>query len=287
MVPHRLLIAAAMVSLGFLWASARAQEPTPARPLYNTFSDEEEMAVGRNAAAQTEKQLAILNDTLLESYIDHVGQKVSRASRRSQLEYHFRLVDTPSVNAFSLPGGYIYVNRGLLEFVESESELVGVLGHEVGHIVAYHGMNDLARRMLVDRVLQEAKKAGLMQDQQVQDMLERYGGPALLFVDRKFSRDEELEADLLGLYNAQRAGWDPEGIIAFLARLRKFTGNPDLLHVLLMNHPLPADRIERLRGELKQMASSSEATKDSLLFLGAKTRLKFLPPPPQPQRKQE
>ena len=148
-------------------------------------------------------------------------------------------MNTDSVNAFSLPGGYIYVHRGILDFVLNESELAGVLAHEVGHVVAYHSMNDLARRALVDRVIYAGKKAGLLNDQQVTDMMARYGGPILLFVDRKFNREEESEADMFGFYNAIRAGYDPQGLISTLGRLSKFTGNPTLVESLLMNHPTP------------------------------------------------
>lgn len=268
------------------WLPLRAEEPKVVKPVYNTFSDEEEMTMGRTAALQTEKQLAILSDALLENYVDYVGQKVARASRRPQLQYHFKLLDKASVNAFSLPGGYVYVNRGLLEFTENESEVAGVLAHEIAHVVAYHSMNDVARRWMVDRVLYEAKKAGVLQDQQAQDILERYGGPVLLFVDRKFSREEENEADLLGLYNMARAGWNPEGLIAFLGRLQKFTGSPDLLRVLLMKHPLPNERVATLRNELKQNPPPESLSDSSLMFRAAKARLKYLPPPPEPKQKQ-
>lgn len=265
----------------------RADEPAPSKALYNTFTDEEEMAMGRKAAEETEKQMPILDAPLLGTYVDSVGQKVGQASRRPELQYFFKIVNTDSVNAFSLPGGYVYVNRGILDFVQSESELAGVLAHEVGHVVAYHSMNDVARRALVDRVIYEGKKAGLLDDQQVTDMLERYGGPILLFVDRKFNREEESEADMFGLYNTIRAGYDPQGLIAALGRFSKFTGNPTLVEGLLMNHPLPGERVQALREELKQNPPPTGLEKDSMAFRAAKLRLKSLPPPPpRPPKKQ-
>jgi len=265
---------------------ARADEPQVIKPIYNTFSDEEEVAMGRNAAEEVEKKYPVLQETILEAYLNHVGQKVARASRRPELAYHFKIVDTPAVNAFSLPGGYVYVNRGLLEFVGSESELVGVLAHEVGHVVAYHSMNDVSRRWLVDRLVYEGKKAGLLDDQQVQDVLQRYGGAVLLFVDRKFSREEENEADLLALHNAQRAGWDPNGLIAFLRRLNQFADNPGLTELLLRRHPLPGARVEMLRAELKLSPPSPKMTKDSVAFKAMKARLRLLPLPPEPKPQQ-
>jgi predicted Zn-dependent protease len=271
--------------LAFSGLPLHAEEPSPSKALYNTFTDEEEMAMGRKAAEETEKQMPILDAPLLTAYVDGVGQKIAQASRRPTLKYSFKIVNTASVNAFSLPGGYVYVNRGLLDFVQSESELAGILAHEVGHVVAYHSMNDVARRALVDRVIYEGKKAGLLDDQQVTDMLQRYGGPILLFVDRKFNREEESEADMLGLYNSIRAGYDPQGLISALARLSRFTGNPTLVEGLLMNHPLPGERVQALREELKQNPPPAGLEKDSMAFRAAKLRLKSLPPPPPRQPK--
>jgi predicted Zn-dependent protease len=266
----------------FVGLSACADEPTASKALYNTFTDEEEMAMGRKAAEETEKHLVMLDATLPNTYLNGLGQKVAQTSRRPALQYSFKIVNTDSVNAFSLPGGFVYVNRGLLDFVQSESELAGVVAHEVGHIVAYHSMNDVARRALLDRVIYESQKAGLLNDQQVTDMLQRYGGPILLFVDRKFSREEESEADMLGMYNAIRAGYDPQGLVSALARLSKFTGNPSLVEELLMNHPLPAERVTALRLELQQHPPPAGLEKDSLAFRTAKLHLKTLPPPPPP-----
>ncbi len=262
----------------------RADEPTPSRAFYNTFTDEEEIAMGRKAAEETDKQLPILNEPLLTVYLNTLGQKVARASRRPQIQYSFKIVNTDVVNAFSLPGGFIYVNRGLLDFTLTESELAGVLAHEIGHVVAYHSMNDVARRWLVDQGMYQLQKAGILTDQQMVDSLQRLGGPMLLFVDRKFNREEESEADMLGMYNAIRAGYDPQGLVAFLARLSQFTGNPSLVEGLLMNHPLPGIRVKALRTELQQHPAPRGLTKDSLAFKAAKLQVKALPPAPPPKK---
>lgn len=261
---------------------ARAEEPQPSKPLYNTFSDEEEMSMGREAAQDVEKKYKLLDDAVLEPYLQDVGRRVAEASRRPNLDYHFKVVDSSAVNAFSLPGGYVYVDRGLLDFVGTESELVGVLAHEVGHVVAYHSMNDVARRWLVDRLVYEGQKAGLLSDQQIHDMLQQYGGAALLFVNRKFNREEENEADLLGLYNTERAGWDPEGLVTFLNRLTEFGADRDIVKLLLRRHPLPEERVEILRNELKQHPPPSGLKRNSSAFRRVKERLKLLPPSPPP-----
>jgi len=263
----------------------RAEEPTPTRAIYNTFTDEEEIAMGRQAAEQTDKQMPILNSPLLTAYLNTLGQKLAKASRRPQIEYSFRIVNTDSVNSFSLPAGYVYINRGLLDFVANESELAGVMAHEIGHVAAYHSMNDVARRYWIDQGMYQLKKAGMLDNQEMVDMLQKYGGPILLFADRKFSREEESQADLLGMYNAIRAGYDPHGLVSALARLSKFTGNPTLVEGLLMNHPLPGERAAALRAELQQNPPPKGLETDSVAFRAAKAYLKSLPPPP-PSKKQ-
>jgi predicted Zn-dependent protease len=117
------------------------------------------------------------------------------------------------------------------------------------------------------------------------DMLQHYGGPILLFADRKFSREEESDADLFGMYNVIRAGYDPQGLVSALGRLSKFTGNPTLVEGLLMNHPLPGERVTALRAELLQNPPPKGLEKDSMAFRAAKLQLKALPPPP-PMKKQ-
>jgi predicted Zn-dependent protease len=268
-------------------AAFALEEPQASKALYNSFSDEEEMAMGRNAAQDVEKSQPILRDAALTEYVNRIGQKVASTSQRKGLQYHFKIVDSPSVNAFSLPGGYVYVNRALLEFVETESELAAVLGHEVGHVVAYHSMNDVARRWLVDRVMYEGQKAGLLNDQQIHDMIKEYGGTALLFVDRKFSREEENEADLLGLYNTSRAGWDPSGLVTFLRRLIRVGADRTLYELLLRRHPLPEERVETLATELKLAPPAAGLRKTSGAFRMMKDRLSTLPPPPPPPPKSE
>lgn len=266
----------------FVSPAAMAEEPHASRAFYNTFSDSEEMTMGRSAAVDVEKDRPILSDAELTGYLNRIGAKVAAASQRPQLDYHFKVVDSPSINAFSLPGGYVYVNRGLLDVVESEAELAGVLGHEVGHVVAFHSMNDVARQSLANRAISEVKKAGLTQDQKIQGMIDEYGGTFLLFVNKKFSREEENEADLLGLYNTVRAGWDPNGLIAFLNRLINLGADKDLRAILLRNHPLPEERVEDLKAELKLSPPAKGLTKTSTAFRAMKDRLRTLPPPPPP-----
>jgi predicted Zn-dependent protease len=275
-----------VLMVAFAASSALAEEPHASRAFYNSFTDEEETAMGRSAAEDVAKTRPLLADAELTDYLNQLGQAVAATSQRPQLEFHFQVVNTSSINAFSLPGGYVYVNRGLLEVVESEAELAGVLGHEIGHVVAFHSMNDVARQAWADRAISEVKKAGLTQDQQIQNMLEKYGGTALLFVNKKFSREEENEADMLGLYNTARAGWDPNGLIAFLNRLVNLGADKNLYAMLLRNHPLPEERVADLKAELKLSPPAKGLKKNSSDFRTMKDHLRSLPPPPAPSKQE-
>jgi predicted Zn-dependent protease len=259
-----------------------AAEPKVTRPFYNTFSDNDEVRIGRSAAPEIEKKRPILHDLLLDTYLNGIGQKLARASQHPGFEFHFQIVNSPEIDALAISGGYIYVNRGLLDFVEREDELAGALGHEIGHVVAYHGTNDISRRALVAKAIEQGKKIGALDDKQTQDLLNRYGGPVSIFVGRKFTRDEESEADLLAIYNCVRAGWNPDGLVNILTRFGRDSGSPTLLEAMMQTHPLPQDRVDAVRTEIRSLTVEPSAlTHDSWAFKAAKVRIRFLPPPPK------
>jgi predicted Zn-dependent protease len=268
-----------LVVLLFLVASSTviADEPRITRASYNPFTDDEEVAVGKKASEEVERTRPILHDPILDAYLNRVGQMVARGSRRPKLQYHFTIVDKPDINAFSLPGGFIYVNRGFFDFVDNESELAAVLSHEVGHVVGYHGINEFARRLILDNLLEKGRKAGVLKGPEADSILQRAGGALLMFVDLKFSREQETEADLLGLYNMVRARWTPSGAITVLSRIEK-PDNTGLLDKLLSTHPFPVDRLRTLSEELSKGPSSGKLSENSLLFTAAKARLHMLPP---------
>lgn len=256
-----------------------ASEPKIVKPSYNKISEEEEAIIGRNAVEMIDQELPILNDPLLNRYLSDLGKQVARESRRPSLTYTFKIVNTREVNAFAVPGGHIYFYRGLLEFVETEGELVGILGHEVGHIVGYHGTNALSRHRLLLRAIERGRQSGALTDERAQEVLLALGGPIVLFVDRKFSRHEETQADRLAVYNVARAGHNPEGLMTMFERLQQYEGNPGILDRLLSSHPMSKERIETVRKELPEVPGK-DYKDDSIGFKAAKVRLSMLPPEP-------
>jgi predicted Zn-dependent protease len=276
-----LAAAFALVATQSLW-SQQIEVPKPNVASYNIVTEEQEIQIGEAVSAQIDKQLPILDDAALTAYVDYLGQKIAGSSQRPNLHYHFKIVNSPEVNAFALPGGFIYINRGILDAAENESELVSVISHEVNHVVNRHGANRLSRVEIVKRIVES--NVGPLQSKQVQAIIEAVGGPIVAFVQLKFSRDEEREADLLGLYNMYMAGWNPEGMATFFAKLRAMEKTqPTLLDELLSTHPATAEREEMIRAELKRMPPNDELDTDSLKFTAAKTWLSALPPAPKPK----
>jgi predicted Zn-dependent protease len=195
-------------------ARAAAEEPSVEIPSYNKMTGQQEISLGREIAQgiEKEKNLKFVETRAVRNYVDEVFQKIVKTSRRPHLPYSIKIVDTKEINAFALPGGFVYLNRGLMEWARSESEMVATLSHEVGHVAGHHGANVASRDSTVDSFLTEASEV-LFGDDLPAHLLKQAGGPVAFLAIMKYSRTQELEADLLGFYNMQRAGWDPEGMI--------------------------------------------------------------------------
>ncbi len=189
----------------------------------------------------------------LQSYVNDIGQKVAAQSERAGIVYTFTVLDTPIVNALAIPGGYIYVSRGLLALVNDESELAGVLGHEVGHVAAMHHAQAQARQTM-GRIGMAAGSIALGRSP-----LTQVTQVAALNYLQSFSREDEYEADSLGIRYSAKAGYDPRSMATFLASLREYTRlkatidgrSPDSVDQLdyIATHPTAADRFKRALDE--------------------------------------
>ena len=126
----------------------------------NILSHEQEIELGREAAREVERSLQMYRDPLVRAYIDSLGQALVRASGLSQFRYYFKVVDAPEINAFALPGGFIYVNLGLIKAAETESELAGVIGHEIGHVEAHHGAKQVTKLIGINAAVEFIRGEG-------------------------------------------------------------------------------------------------------------------------------
>jgi predicted Zn-dependent protease len=249
---------------------ASAIEPKVTRAAYNLFSDQEEQVLGKKFASDTDKKIVALRIPALVSYLETIVKKLGAETQRPQLLYHISIVDSPQINAFSQPAGYVYVYRGLLEFAWDESELAGMLAHEISHVVARHNMNRLSRYEVAQELAKRARAQGPKLQLTPVEMTAWEGA---------FSRSEETEADLLGFYTMLRAGWDPAGLVSAFEGIRAFTGEPDLVSQILTTHPASAERSRYLTTELKIASPPDNLRHDSDAFQVMKRLLKALPPP--------
>ena len=237
----------------------------------NIFSDEEEIQLGEQFSHQIEQEMQMYSDPIVTAYIDQLGQHLANHSQRKNITYHFKVVNSDVVNAFALPGGYLYVNIGLIRTAENEAELAGVLGHEIGHVVGKHSVKHLTRQLGFAALVQLA----LGEDQSKLEQI--ITGLLTNGVLMKYSRDDEREADEYAIQEMYDAGMDPEGIATFFEKLLELQeGKPSRLAQLFSTHPPTSDRVAAVRSQIAKLPRKSNLQKDSQRFHEIKKRL---PPP--------
>lgn len=259
---------------------ALAEEPRVEIPPYNKLTDEQEIKLGRETAdgIEKEKNLRFVDNRAVRSYVEDMFHKIAKNSRRPNLPYSIRVIDTGEINAFALPGGFVYVNRGLMEWARSESELAATLSHEVGHVAGRHGANSISRVSTVDSLLTEASHV-LFGDDLPARLLEQAGGPVAFLAMMKYSRDQELEADLFGYYNMQRAGWDPNGMVELFRHFGEQSSLLDPLFTITSSHPASSERERQITEEMARFPARPGLSHDNENFKRIQAQLKKLPPP--------
>jgi len=205
------------------------------------FSQEEEVAIGRQAAGNILGAVPLVKDATLQKYVNNVGRWIANQSERPDLPWHFGVIDSNDINAFAAPGGYIFVTKGLYRLLQSESELAGVLAHEVGHVIKKHHLKILQQSRLVDlggKVL--AKTAG--EDKRIKNLI---GNGAEIFA-RSLDKSAEYEADRIAVVLAARAGYDPFGLPTVLQDIGHVAKDDRSVGLLFKTHPHPDDRLAQL-----------------------------------------
>ena len=229
--------------------------PATGRSQLNLYSEAQEIELGRQADQQIVTQQGLYDDPELAAYVERVGQELARSSERPELPWTFRVLDDAVVNAFALPGGFIYVTRGILAHMNSEAELAAVLGHEIGHVTGQHGVNRLSKAQFAQLGVGVGAILAPEVAQQIGGLAQT--GLQLLFL--QYGRDDEREADALGFRYADRAGYPPGAFVDMFAMLGASSrgAGQARLPTYLTTHPHPEER--RRTAEQRVAAAPPEA----------------------------
>ena len=273
---RRLLLA--VLTPAVVAAAACAVNPATGSREFSLVSEGQEIEMGRGADPEIVAQMGLYPDSSVQRYVRDIGLRMAAESERPELPWTFRVLDDPTVNAFALPGGFIYVTRGILAHLTSEAELAGVLGHEIGHVTARHSANQMSRAQLA--------QVGLGLGMIFSETVRSYGGVAsqslgLLFL--KFGRDDESQADELGIRYMTRIGYDPRelaGVMTMLSRTSELASGSGRAPEWLSTHPDPANRSESI---LAQVAAGDYATATTVNRDGFVRRLEDMPFGPNPR----
>jgi predicted Zn-dependent protease len=252
-----LLLLALAASSGAV--AACATNPVTGEREFTLISESQEIAMGRESDVQVRAEMGIYNDAELTKYVSDIGLKLAKLSERPNLPWQFTVVDQPAINAFALPGGFIYITRGILPFLATEAELAGVLGHEIGHVTARHSVRQYTRTIggvaalgAIGVFVPAARPFSQLSQQAL----------GLLFL--KYGRADELQADQLGARYEATGGWDPAGVpgmLSTLGRLDEAAGDSKGVPNWLSTHPEPLTRVSEIEPTVTKLkAGKSDFT---------------------------
>ena len=226
-----------------------AVNPVTGKQELMLISEKDEVNLGRETDAEILKQYGMYEDPKLTAYVNEICQRLSQMSHRPQLTYHFKIVDASVLNAFAVPGGYVYFTRGILAVLNSEAELAGVMGHEIGHIAARHSAKQYTKAQIAQLGL---GVGSLFIDSPILSGLTQLG-VGMLFM--RFSRDHEREADDLAIAYSSRAGYDAAQMASFFETLERINPGSDRsgLPGWFSTHPSPENRIQDVRTGAKEL----------------------------------
>jgi predicted Zn-dependent protease len=231
------------------WVLSCARNPVTGRQELMLVSEDDELKLGQQTDAEIIQEHGVYKDPQMRSYLNEICQRLGKFSHRPNLNYQLKILDVAVVNAFAVPGGYIYFTRGILATLDNEAELAGVMGHEIGHIAARHSAQQLSRAQLAQFGVAVAEvipgMSGLAQL-----------GAGMLFL--RFSRDNEREADKLGVDYSTRAGYDATQMAAFFETLERMNPGSDRsgLPSWFSTHPSPEDRVQAVRARAVDLQRS-------------------------------
>lgn len=266
------LVLAVMLALG-----GCASNPTGGSN-FVLMSEKRELEVGKEEHEKLLKDAQVYQDAKLQAYVEQIGKKLAAISHRPDLEYHFTIIDSPDINAFALPGGYVYVNRGLLDYLQTEAQLAAVLGHEIGHITARHAVrqNTAAKTSNVLSTAVAVASVVTTGTSVLGDTASLFGGALI----SGYGREMELEADSLGAEYLVKAGYDANAMVEVITVLKnqedftkKTSNRGPAYHGLFASHPRNDTRLQEAVKQSGNIQGAAPAQIDPAAFRTATTGL--------------
>ena len=245
-------------------------------------SEDEEVQLGRQNAEQVNAHLRLVRDPAVTGYVQQLGLAIAHTTSRADLDWQFFVVDSKEVNAFALPGGFIYVNRGLIERAQQLDELAGAIGHEIGHVVRRHSVQQLEKQTGANVAVGLGCTLTRLCNSDVARAAIQVGGAALF---ARYSRKDEAEADSEAVINVIHVGLDPEGIPALFRRLlEERRRSPLRIEAFFASHPLEEDRIQATEREIAALdpAERENLRRDDPSYRAFHAAVAALPPSPEP-----
>jgi len=268
MVDYRVSLIFPLIVVSLLLTSCvTVYNPVTAREEPTLIGESREIQIGREAAESLEKKQGLVNSPEMNRRIKRIGEEIARVCGRSHLPYSFKILKSKDVNALALPGGFIYVTKGLMKVVETDSQLASILGHEVGHVCARHAIKKLEAQIgysLLYTLIFRGEK----------EDIQKLANMTFNLVTLGYSRQDEFQADELGIKYAYKAGYNPHGMAEFLKVLKKnYKRTPSQIEVFFSTHPHIDDRIERAEELADEMLSKRSIFSPPLLFAEEVTNL--------------
>ncbi len=252
----RSLAAFAISAVALVAFSGGSLAQTPVKSGFNVFSADQDVQIGRQSATEVERQIPLLRDPSVEGYVDRIGRRLAAAAPGPKFPYTFKVVNASDINAFAMPGGPVYVTRGIIDSVRNEGELAGVMAHEISHVALRHGTNQASKAYLTKAgigILGGVLGAG---GGSAGTIIQAVGGLGMNALFLRFSRTAESQADILGTQIMARAGYDPQAMVTMFQLLKaQQSQQPGKVAQFFSDHPNPENREARVRQEAQTLGA--------------------------------
>jgi hypothetical protein len=271
--------AALVLALTLMLAPFARAERTVLKPGWNVFSPQQDVELGQKVSADADRQLPIINDARITNYLNRLGRQLASRAPGERYPYQFKLVNDKSINAFALPGGFIYIHRGIIEAADNEAQLAGVIGHEIGHVAMRHGTNQLTKANFTQGIL---AIFGVMSGNSIGAVLAQAGaGFAANSILLKYSRDAERQSDIIGTQILFDIGYDPRAMAQFFEKIQALSKGGRPIE-FFSSHPNPENRVQGVMEEIDRLGGPpANYRNDSAEFQEIKRIVSALPAPPK------